>query len=182
MTEEPTATQYVAVGQSTEPSAPNVVGKFGTVHVVPLFDDNRSSPAYGPFGLGETPTLTQRVVVGQVTPSKVVLLVGTDDDVQVNPPSLERTVEPCPTATQSAELAQSTAFNTGSLASRAPWLQVPPPFCEVETTPPRPPSPPTATHLVAVMHETALKLPLPLAAPPDVGTVGALVSPWGSNH
>jgi hypothetical protein len=43
---------------------------------------------------GDTPTLTHSDALGQSTPSKVVLLVGTEDDVQVVPPFVERTVAP----------------------------------------------------------------------------------------
>jgi hypothetical protein len=110
----------------------------------------------------------------------VVSLVGMVPDVHVAPPSVERAATPWPTATHVDALAQSTAFRSGSLASNAPCFHVVPPFCEVDATPLRPPSPPTATHSVAVGHDTALKLPLPLAAPPAVGTAGAVVSSRGT--
>jgi hypothetical protein len=173
--EEPTATHSVLVGQSTEPNAPKDVGNVGTDHVVPPSDERSSSPAKGPLELGVTPTLTQRVVVGQVTPSNVVLLVGTVDDVHVLPPSVERTVAPLPTATHTNVFRQSTALSSGSSASSSPWVQVPPPFVDVELTAPRLPSPPTATQSVAVGQDTALKLPAPLVAPPGAGTTGVLL-------
>jgi hypothetical protein len=94
MIDEPTATQNLEVGQATDPSAPNAEGNVGTVHVEPSFADTRSSPAYGPDSPGATPTLTHVVVVGHVTPSSVVLLVGTVEDIQVLPPSLDFAVAP----------------------------------------------------------------------------------------
>jgi hypothetical protein len=171
--DDPTDTQNVVVGQSTEPSAPKDAGNVGTLQVVPPLEETRSCPAKGPSSPGDTPTLTHFVELGQVTPSNVVFLVGSVYDVHVAPPSVERTDAPCPTATHSDALSQFTAFSTGSFESIAPWLQLPPPLLDVEATPPKLASPPTATHSVLVGQETALKLPLPVVAPPAVGTAGA---------
>jgi hypothetical protein len=165
------------VGQSTDPIAPNDAGTVGTVHVVPPSEETSSSPAKGPAVPGDTPALTHSDVVGHDTPSKVVLSVGIDTDVQSCPPSFDCTAPPCPTATQSVVLGQSTALSSGSFSSSPPCVQVLPPSLDVEATPLRPASPPTATHSVAEGHETALKLPLPTLAPPDVAMTGALVSP-----
>jgi hypothetical protein len=45
----PTATQKDEVGQSTEPSAPTVAGRLGTLQVIPPSDESKSCPVYGPF-------------------------------------------------------------------------------------------------------------------------------------
>jgi hypothetical protein len=108
--------------------------------------------------------------------------VGIECELHVVPPSVDLTVAPLPTATHSATLEQSTALSSGSFASIVPWVQLLPAFFEVDATPLRPPSPPTATQVVAEGHDTALKLPSPGAAPPDDGTTGARVSPCGTNH
>jgi hypothetical protein len=131
---------------------------------------------------GETPTLTHVDALGQLTPSSVVFGVGMACVVQVEPPSLEVTVAPWPTATQSLELWHVTALSSGSPKETVPWLHLDPPSEEVATTPSRLLSPPTATQFVEVVHVAALKLPSPIDAPPGIATVGASTSLAGTAH
>jgi hypothetical protein len=45
----PTATQNDEVGQSTEPKAPKLVGRIGTLQAIPPSDESKSWPEKGPF-------------------------------------------------------------------------------------------------------------------------------------
>lgn len=124
---------------------------------------------------GVTPTLTQIEELAQLTPSSVVFAVGTVPEVHPVPPVVVASDAPWPTATQSFALEQSTAFISGTPDSSELDTQLDPSFVDVATTPKSVSSPPTATHVIDVGHEIALKPPSPRDAPPGVGTSG--VSP-----
>jgi hypothetical protein len=171
--EAPTATQNVALGQSTEPRAPTDAGTENADHVVPPLEDESRFPAKGPFEPGDTPTLTHSVNVGQLTLNNVVSALESVTADHVVPPFVDRTEVPRPTATHCETLGQSTASNVGSPAANEPWVHVRPRSREVDATPRSAPSAPTATHSVTLGHETPLNPPWPTEAPPEIGTTGA---------
>jgi len=178
----PTATQNVVVGQFTDPRAAIEVGRLGTVQDPPPSADTNTWPRYGPALPGETPTATHRVARGQLTPSNVVSGDGIVCAVQDWPPSLDVATLPCPTATQSDELAQSTASSWGRPVGSGETDQPEPPLVVHAATPCSDAFAPTATHVLALGQVMALNAPTPESAPPGVGTAGASISFAGIVH
>jgi hypothetical protein len=134
-------------------------GNWSTCHVTPPSLDNMMAPLYGPSGLAVTPEARHVDDEGQVTPIMVVLAIGNAETVHDDPPLLVEIAAPCPTATQSEADSHETASSTGIPDGNAELDQVWPPSLLIEATPTPLLSEPTATHVDASVHDTALKLP-----------------------
>lgn len=150
-----------------EPIPATPVGMDDGDQVVPPFVEFKMIAALPSMPLPDAIPVTRHcVAVGHSAPSNVTLEVDKVCSAQVEPLSLDDTIELLPTATHVPELAEDTALNPGVPDGSDAELKEIAELDEVLTTPAPLLLAPTSTHLLPEIHEMALKPPPPTVEPP----------------